>query len=153
LADDKQINMHLVLGAENLLVYADERRLIQTIEKLLRNAIKFSTANATVGIELAADQSAGVTRITVWDEGIGIASADIARLFQPFVQLEHSLTRRYEGVGLGLSIASRLTHLMGGKISVESQPGSGSRFTVALPLAAQETVAHEPSTPGRAQLL
>ncbi len=143
LADDKQINMHLVMGTEEIWVYADERRLLQTIEKLLRNAIKFSTANATVGIELAADPIKGTAQITVWDEGIGIASADMSRLFQPFVQLEHSLTRRYEGVGLGLSIASRLTQLMGGTITVESKPGNGSRFSIALPLVTPSTISPE----------
>lgn len=143
LADDKQINMHLVMGAEEVWVYADERRLVQTIEKLLRNAIKFSTTNATVGVELTALPHEGATHITVWDEGIGIASADLSRLFQPFVQLEHSLTRRYEGVGLGLSIASRLTQLMDGAITVESKPGNGSRFTIALPLVTPLSVTSE----------
>jgi len=133
MADVKQINMHLTMVQEDVWVCADERRLIQTIEKLLRNAIKFSTANATVGVELATDAAKGVTLITVWDEGIGIASTDLSRLFQPFVQLEQSLTRRYEGIGLGLSIASRLTQLMGGSIAVDSKPGTGSRFTITLP--------------------
>ncbi len=150
LADDKQINVNLVMEPEDTFVYADERRLTQTIEKLLRNAIKFSTANATIGVELVENLSAGVMQITVWDEGIGIASADMSRLFQPFVQLEHSLTRRYEGVGLGLSIASRLTQLMGGIITVESKPGNGSRFTLALPLVTQPSAS--PQSPVRAML-
>ena len=90
---------------------------------------------------MAKNVADNAVQLTVWDEGIGIAATDISRLFQPFVQLEHSLTRRYEGVGLGLSIASRLTHLMDGKISVDSQPGSGSRFTVSLPTATRATAA------------
>lgn len=136
-ATAKQISVDLVLAPEPLWIYADERRLVQILEKLLRNAVKFTKECGTVGLKLGTDAEAGMTQITVWDEGIGIASMDIARLFQPFVQLEHSLTRRFEGAGLGLSIASKLTTLMGGTISVESQPGQGSRFTVKLPIATQ----------------
>ena len=88
-----------------------------------------------MGIELQQDQLNGNAQITIWDQGIGIASNDMNRLFQPFVQLEHSLTRRFEGAGIGLSIASRLAQLMGGQISVESVPQEGSRFKVTLPLA------------------
>ncbi|MCB0064966.1 MAG: hypothetical protein KDE19_22735, partial [Caldilineaceae bacterium] len=135
LADAKQIAIKLILQPATVWVYADERRLVQVIEKLLRNAVKFSCEHATIGLELASDEAVGLTHITVWDEGIGIAAMDIARLFQPFVQLEQSLTRRYEGAGLGLSIASKLTKLMDGTISVDSSLGQGSRFTITLPLA------------------
>lgn len=138
-AEEKQITLRLQVNLDNVQIYADERRLLQILEKLLKNAIKFSADGGIVGIELTTDPQEGIARIAVWDEGIGIAPADIARLFQPFVQLEDSLTRRYEGAGLGLSIASRLTRLMGGWISVESEPGSGSCFTVTLPLVANET--------------
>lgn len=134
-AASKQIAVNLVVDPTPVWIFADERRLVQVLEKLLRNAVKFSAENGSVGLRLASDKAAGVTTITVWDQGIGIAMLDINRLFQPFVQLEHSLTRRYEGAGLGLSIASKLTKLMGGSISVDSTPGQGSRFTVSLPLA------------------
>lgn len=137
IALEKQIDVELVLPSETVFVYADERRLIQVLDKLLQNAVKFSSEAGTIGLKLHYDEAAGDAHITVWDQGIGIASMDIARLFQPFVQLEHSLTRRHDGAGLGLSIASRLTQLMGGTISVDSAPGEGSRFTVTLPTAIQ----------------
>jgi len=132
-AKAKQINVELVLPTKTIFVYADERRLVQILEKLLQNAVKFSSETESVGLQLHHDETTGDTFITVWDQGIGIAAMDIARLFQPFVQLEDTLTRRYDGVGLGLSIASKLTQLMGGTISVDSTPGEGSRFTVTLP--------------------
>jgi signal transduction histidine kinase len=65
--------------------------------------------------------------------GIGIAAADFGRLFQPFVQLESGLARRYEGTGLGLALAAQLARLQDGDIKVQSEPGKGSEFTVWLP--------------------
>lgn len=115
-------------------LFTDERRLVQILEKLLKNAIKFSDEGAHIGITTEADPVADMLRISVWDTGIGIAAEDMKRLFKPFVQLEHSLTRRYEGAGMGLTIAARLSKLLGGSIVVESAVGAGSRFIVTLPL-------------------
>lgn len=135
MAKNKEIAIEFNPTAEDIQVAADEQRLMQVVEKLLKNAIKFTPNRSKVGIELHQDITGGQAQITIWDQGIGIASNDMNRLFQPFVQLEHSLTRRYEGAGIGLSIASRLAQLMGGQISVESAPQEGSRFKVTLPLA------------------
>ncbi len=135
MAKNKEIAIEFNPTAEDIQVSADEQRLMQVVEKLLKNAIKFTPNRSKVGIELHQDIPSGQAQITIWDQGIGIASNDMNRLFQPFVQLEHSLTRRYEGAGIGLSIASRLAQLMGGEISVESAPQEGSRFKVTLPLA------------------
>jgi signal transduction histidine kinase len=64
---------------------------------------------------------------------MGIASEDLARLFQPFTQLDSSLTRQHAGTGLGLVLARRMAELHGGTVQVESTPGAGSRFTITLP--------------------
>jgi signal transduction histidine kinase len=119
---------------DTLFIHSDERRLGQILEKLLKNAVKFSAEGAHIGITVEPDQAAGVMRIIVWDTGIGIAAEDIKRLFQPFVQIEQSLTRRYEGAGVGLSIAARLAKVLGGTIAVESAVGAGSRFIITLPI-------------------
>ena len=78
----------------------------------------------------------GPTRLVlhVTDEGIGIRSEDVSRLFKPFTQLESAYTKRYEGTGLGLALTRRLVELQGGEIRVESTYGEGSRFTVEIPV-------------------
>jgi CheY-like chemotaxis protein len=73
-------------------------------------------------------------QFSVIDTGIGIAAEDLRRLFQPFVQLDSTLNRQYEGTGLGLTLVQKLTDLHGGSVEVESQVGQGSRFTIYLPL-------------------
>jgi CheY-like chemotaxis protein len=70
---------------------------------------------------------------TVWDTGIGISESDLTRLFQPFVQLDSSLSREAPGTGLGLALVAQMVRLHGGSVSVASQPDEGSRFTVTLP--------------------
>jgi CheY-like chemotaxis protein/anti-sigma regulatory factor (Ser/Thr protein kinase) len=111
---------------------------------LLSNAVKFTPQGATIGLTVAAATDRSVVRFSVWDRGIGIAPEDLARLFQPFVQLDSSLARRYEGTGLGLTIVHRLVDLHNGGVEVESRVGEGSRFTVTLPW--QPVAAPPPAT-------
>jgi CheY-like chemotaxis protein len=112
---------------------ADGRRLKQILVNLLSNAVKFTPEGGKIGLEVEGDAKQQVVRFTVWDTGIGIAQEDMARLFQPFVQLDASLSRKYEGTGLGLSLVYRMVEMHGGSVSVESDVGQGSRFTVSLP--------------------
>lgn len=114
-------------------LHADERRLKQVLVNLLDNAVKFTPEGGQVGLDVSGDEHLQIVHITVWDTGIGIAQEDMERLFQPFVQLDASLSRRYEGTGLGLSLVFRMIEMHGGSISVESDVGKGSRFTVSLP--------------------
>ncbi|NTU80412.1 MAG: PAS domain S-box protein [Chloroflexales bacterium] len=134
-------------GVEGL--RADQRRLTQILVNLLDNAVKFTPAGGTVGLEVADDAAQERIAFTVWDTGIGIAEADYPRLFQPFTQIDGRLSRQYEGIGLGLTLVRRLVELHGGSISLESTPGQGSRFTVRLPWSSEENVApaHMPAPP------
>ena len=116
-------------------VRADPQRLRQCLLNLLSNACKF-TENGEVGIRVfAAERPAPQLRIAVADTGAGIAPEEMAKLFQPFVQLEAGRAQT-QGTGLGLVITRQLMRLMGGDVEVESQPGQGSVFTLVLPLAA-----------------
>jgi CheY-like chemotaxis protein/anti-sigma regulatory factor (Ser/Thr protein kinase) len=112
---------------------ADPRRLKQMLVNLLSNAIKFTPDAGFLGLDVHGSEDEQVIEFTVWDKGIGIKSEDIARLFKPFIQLDASLSRQYAGTGLGLSLVDRLATKLGGKVSVVSQPGLGSRFTLTLP--------------------
>ena len=114
-------------------VTADERYLKQILINLLSNAVKFTPAGGQLGLEVSGDPVQDAIRFTVWDNGIGISADDMERLFQPFVQLDSRLDRQYAGTGLGLALVNRLVELHGGGISVTSEAGRGSRFTVALP--------------------
>ena len=117
-------------------LYGDPLRVRQILMNLIGNAVKF-TARGTIvvraDVEAGEAQSATV-HFCVSDTGIGMDSATIARIFQPFTQADESTSRRFGGSGLGLAICRELAGLMGGSISVESQPQVGSTFRLTLPL-------------------
>jgi signal transduction histidine kinase len=118
------------------LVRSDPRRLRQILLNLLNNAVKFTPNGGAAGliVSVAGESDAPEIVLEVWDTGIGIAAADQALLFRPFTQIDNSLSRQYEGSGLGLALVSQLVSYHRGSISVDSAPGKGSRFTVRLPM-------------------
>ena len=115
------------------LLAADPRYLKQILVNLLTNAVKFTPANGHVTLKVSTDADRGLMQFSVSDTGIGISPEDLNYLFQPFVQVDSSLNRQYEGTGLGLALVQRLIDLHGGSIQVESEVGRGSRFMVNLP--------------------
>ena len=124
-------------GSQDALI-GDPTRVRQILFNLLSNAVKF-TERGGVRVRAAATAlGGGSTRVTlaVTDAGIGMSEAQLARLFEPFVQADSSTTRQFGGSGLGLSIVRRLARAMGGDVAVESAPGVGSTFTVTLTLHA-----------------
>jgi signal transduction histidine kinase/PAS domain-containing protein len=110
---------------------ADREKLRQVILNLLTNATKFTEPGGR--IDLACALAGREVRITVSDTGRGIPADQLTRVFEPFVQLDSSLTRTQEGVGLGLAISRDLARGMGGDLTVLSTTGVGSRFTLTLP--------------------
>lgn len=122
--------VHLVIEPTTVAVCADPARLQQVLLNLVTNAVRFTDAGGTV--TLSAEVRGETTAIRVRDTGIGIAEEHLGTIFQPFAQVDTSLTRRVGGTGLGLTIVRDLTAAMGGSVSVESAVGVGSTFTVAL---------------------
>ena len=112
------------------LVYADRNRLIQVLINLLSNAVKFTNAGS---ITCGARGKDGKVVISVKDTGIGISAADIPKIFEKFKQVGDTLTNKPKGTGLGLSICREIVASHGGTIWVQSEPGRGSEFFVALP--------------------
>ena len=126
----------------------DRVRLRQVLINLLGNAVKFTShGRVTMRVRGRCFEGVGALEITVEDTGIGIEAADLPLIFGEFERVDGSEARRFEGTGLGLAITQRLVALMGGEISVDSEPGIGSTFTVRLrlPLAASRPVAAEPA--------
>jgi PAS domain S-box-containing protein len=123
-------------------------QLRQILLNLVGNAVKF-TRNGSVTVEIEALAGEGHDRMVefrVIDSGIGIAEADLERVFDDFVRLDTSYGRETGGTGLGLGITRRLVQGLGGEIDATSRPGAGSRFRVRLPFAADATVAAGPAT-------
>ena len=114
-------------------VRADAEKLRQVILNLLTNAIKFTDAGGSIELECMC--TSDDARITVRDTGCGIASDQVERIFEPFVQVDAGLTRTQSGVGLGLAISRDLARGMGGELSATSEVGVGSAFTLVLPTA------------------
>ena len=113
-------------------IRADITRTKQVILNLLTNAIKFSLAGGVVNIELVRMRDDRLA-IVVRDGGIGIKSEDVSRIFEPFVQAEEGMSRRFSGIGLGLSIARKIARLHGGDVTLESQFGVGTTARFELP--------------------
>lgn len=153
--------------------WLDPRKLKQIVYNLLSNAIKFTPENGEVALRarIASRQEAlsrkekrpemhtpipagcqDFLEISVTDTGIGIDYADMPRLFQPFVQLDSSLSRRFEGTGLGLVMVKKLADLHGGAVSVASLPRQGSTFTVWLPYRTAPADASAGAAPAAARV-
>jgi signal transduction histidine kinase len=124
-------------------VTGDPVRLRQVVGNLLSNAVKF-TAQGQVALHVSR-QDDEWARIEVADSGIGFESAQAERLFDRFEQADGSITRRFGGSGLGLSICRELTEMMGGQIGAEGEPGRGARFWVKIPLPRATGRAGEPA--------
>jgi signal transduction histidine kinase/CheY-like chemotaxis protein len=123
-------------GAGDMHAVGDEGRLRQVLANLLSNAVKFTQAGSVRLLVRAEPLDSDHLRLhfSVEDTGIGIAPEQLDRLFRPFTQADASITRRFGGTGLGLTISQRLVQQMGGHIRVDSRPGQGSRFHFALRL-------------------
>lgn len=132
-ARHKEIQLTCNLDENLSEIEADERRLIQLLVNLLSNAVKFTPNGGRVQLAVKMNTLQQAVEFQVTDTGIGIAPENLNEIFQPFIQVDSSLSRHYTGTGLGLSIVHRIVELHGGSVRVESEVGRGSSFTVLLP--------------------
>ncbi len=113
---------------------ADEKRIRQILVNLLSNAVKFTSKGGQIGFEVDVNEKNQTISFLVWDTGIGISHENLDKLFLPFVQIDSTLSRQYEGTGLGLALVNKLVNMHNGSITIGSQEGKGSRFIVTIPL-------------------
>ncbi|MGH6953414.1 MAG: ATP-binding protein, partial [Alphaproteobacteria bacterium] len=115
-----------------LTLLADERATKQMMLNLMSNAVKFTPQDGRIVIHGAIAPD-GWFELVVTDTGIGIAKEDLAKVLEPFGQSDSSLTREYEGTGLGLPLTEKLIELHGGSLEIESEPGRGTRVSLRFP--------------------
>ncbi len=132
LADKKQIGITMTIDPRLTNVTADEVKFKQILDNLLGNAIKFTPEGGHVQVRALAKNE--WAEFSVTDNGIGIKPEDQARIFQEFERVEMTAERRFEGTGLGLTLAKKYVELHGGRIWLESEVGKGSTFAFVLPL-------------------
>lgn len=124
---------------------SDSVRLRQVLVNLVGNAIKYTDAGqVNVAVDCVSDKGGAWLTITIADTGIGMSEDQVARIFNPYAQADETITRRFGGTGLGLTITKKLVELMSGTIKVTSTAGQGSTFEVRLPLISHIATAHPP---------
>jgi PAS domain S-box-containing protein len=131
LAKEKGVTLTYHLPGKGINIFIDAERIAQVISNLINNAIKFTEENGRIRVEVKALDTK--VRIEVVDTGIGIAKADLPKIFEKFVQVGPRGSAEKKGIGLGLSIVKELVEKHGGEIWVESQLGVGSKFYFTLP--------------------
>jgi signal transduction histidine kinase/ActR/RegA family two-component response regulator len=141
----KQIQLEIDLPSHLPTVMLDERRIRQVLINLLANAVKFTPEHGCVSLAVTHQLDTSTEgndwmQFEIGDTGIGIEPANLDRLFQPFVQIDSALNRKAQGTGLGLNLVREIVEAHGGRVSVSSAIGVGSKFTVDLPCSEQSYV-------------
>lgn len=131
MANQKNIILNNHITTNIKIIWVDERRIQQILLNLLSNAIKFTPPGGQVSLLVSEEDNQIV--FSVVDNGIGIAENDIDSIFQPFIQIDSSLSRQYTGTGLGLALVKKIVDQHQGSISVNSKIGEGTCFTIRLP--------------------
>ena len=151
LAQNKGLAFHCLPSPElDCLVEGDRQRLTQILQNLTGNALKFTEQGGIVlsAARIVGEGGAEMIRMAVADTGIGLSAEECQRIFKPMEQANDTISRRFGGTGLGLSLCRSLSSLMGGVIQLESEPGKGSVFSVELPLRRIDPGSAPPSEPG-----
>jgi len=140
LTDQKQNKLVVIYEGDVGEMHSDIVRIRQTLLNLISNAAKF-TENGVITVRVSLEEEAGKpwVRFSISDTGIGMTVAQQKKLFRPFVQADASTTRKYGGTGLGLYISRKFCEMLGGELSVISQPDEGAEFVVRLPAVAESS--------------
>jgi CheY-like chemotaxis protein/HPt (histidine-containing phosphotransfer) domain-containing protein len=153
-AEEKQLGFDITVAPNTPShLLGDAMRIKQVLSNLLGNALKF-TSQGNVSLEVQVldwDNSQARLRFNVSDSGIGMSAEDMTKLFQPFSQVDTSITRRFGGTGLGLTISHRLLQLMGSDFEIESTPGKGASFSFNLLLGVTSNELHQEITQHHAE--
>jgi signal transduction histidine kinase len=134
MASKRNITLKAEPGQEDLFVEADGSKITIALSNLVKNALTFTDENGHILVR--GEPIPGHVKVTVMDDGIGIPSDDLPRIFERFFQVESHLTRKHGGMGLGLSVAKVMIEMHGGRIWAESEEGKGSTFSFILPVNA-----------------
>ncbi|HSO92211.1 MAG TPA: ATP-binding protein, partial [Arthrobacter sp.] len=129
-AESKNINL-VVGGHADVMVYGDQDQLVTALRNLIDNAIRYSPENTRVGVGIRARD--GLVAVAVTDQGGGLSPEDQERVFERFYRVDAARSRHTGGTGLGLSIVKHVVANHGGEVTLWSQPGQGSTFTIRLP--------------------
>ncbi|WP_094227299.1 PAS domain-containing sensor histidine kinase [Methanolobus psychrotolerans] len=140
MAKKKQINLEFELDENIETIHADKNKIKTILYNLINNAIKFTPENGDIKISISKDEK--MLKVSVKDTGIGIEKYDMDKLFQPFTQIDSSLSRKFEGAGLGLMIVKEFVEMHCGNIQVESEINKGSNFTFVIPLIPEKHSDH-----------
>ncbi len=141
LIDASRHELTVRLPSETVYLDADVVRLAQVFSNLLNNAAKYTASGGRIAVVAERDARADTVLVAIEDSGMGIPPPMLARIFEPFTQLDRSLERAQGGLGIGLALAKRLVQMHGGAIEAHSEgPGKGSRFAVRLPLSADQGI-------------
>jgi signal transduction histidine kinase len=132
MAQKRGVVLGVSVPAELPALYLDPTRIKQVLYNLLSNAIKFTQRGGSVSLQVELQQA--VVEVSCTDTGTGIRAEDLPRLFREFEQLDHGSGDKPEGTGLGLALTKRLVELHGGRVTVSSEVGTGSRFAFTLPI-------------------
>ena len=138
IAREKGLQLVVSIPSAPAAARTDEVKVRQILINLLGNAVKFTT-KGQVSIEARCDDRSGSVVYTIRDTGLGIATSNLERIFEPFTQIENAYSRTQSGTGLGLPVSRRLARMLGGDLTVESQPGVGSTFTASISRSGPET--------------
>lgn len=136
-AKEAKVTLLERMPEKHIILSADPKRMKQVILNLLSNSIKFTQEGGQVALDIEENILDGTIIVTVSDNGIGIAGKDISKALAPFGQIDSSLSRKYEGTGLGLPLTKKLTEIMGGKFNIKSEVGLGTTIMLTFPIVSE----------------